>query len=250
MKFKKKERQKLPGEGIHAFVATPAYDGKVETNFAVSLAESCQAAAQMGIKVTATVMGNGAFIDLARNNFAHMFLKSDCTHLFFIDSDLKWEWRGFCGLLLAQKPVVAGAYRKRQEPEEYPLRYLEDDRGGIQMVDGGWIRCTRVATGFLCIERKVVEEMAKEAQKIKKPTPELFDEDIARLFYTDIEDGRFKGEDFAWCDDYVKKYNDYIYVWPDIDFVHAGFPCNWASFLKRKVQEYYGQNDADISQAV
>lgn len=230
-KRKKEKRREnvIYDSGIHAYVATPAYNGKVDTDYAIALAESCQMATMHGIRVTAAVMGNGAFIDLARNTFAAMFLKTDCTHLFFIDADLRWEPRAFCGLLRSGRPVVAGAYRKREEPESYPLRYIEEN-GGIEPVDGGWIKCDRVATGFLCISRKVVEEMAARSVWIKQ-SGELFPE-VPRLFYTAlVDDNRFIGEDFAFCDDYVKQYNEPIYVWPDMNFTHGGYDCNWHNFL-------------------
>lgn len=235
---KKKLGKKPP---ISVYVATPAYDGKVDTDFAVSLAESCILATGMGIKVTAAVMGNGAFIDLARNTFVQMFLETDCTHLFFIDADLKWEARAFLGLVTAGKPVVAGMYRRRQNPEEYPVKYKEADEGGLQIVEGGWVECERVPTGFLCIERSVIEEMASEARMLKlhnqPPTPQLF--------YTHVlEDGRFMGEDFSWCDDYVKKYDEYIKVWPDFDFTHGGYDCNWHKFMNRQVEEHEAKEGA------
>ena len=221
--------------GIHAYVATPAYNGKVDTDYAIALAESCQMATINGIKVTAAVMGNGAFIDLARCTFAAMFLKTDCTHLFFIDADLRWEPRAFVGLLTSGRPIVAGAYRKREEPESYPLRFIEENNG-IQPVDGGWIKCDRVATGFLCIERRVIEEMAKDVRWIKQ-TGEFFSE-VPRLFYTDIiDDDRFIGEDFAFCDLYTKKYGEPIHVWPDMDFTHGGYACNWHNFLNGMAEE-------------
>jgi len=229
----KKKLGKKPA--ISVYVATPAYDGKVDTDYAVSLAESSILATGMGIQVTAAVMGNGAFIDLARNTFVQMFLETDCTHLFFIDADLKWEARAFLGLVTSGKPVVAGMYRRRQEPEEYPVKYREADEGGLNVVEGGWVECERVPTGFLCIERRVIEEMAAESQMLKlhnqAPTP--------RLFYTHVlEDGRFMGEDFSWCDDYVKKYDEYIKVWPDFDFTHGGYKCNWHEFMNRQVEAY------------
>lgn len=227
------DRWKAKKEGIKAYVATPAYDGKVDTDYAISLAESCQYAAAQGIHVTAAIMGNGAFIDLARCNFAHMFLQTDCTHLFFIDADLRWESRAFIGLLTSGRAVSAGVYRRRQEPEDYPVRYIEKN-GGIQVVDGGWVECDRVPTGFLCIERSVIEEMSKDARKIKQAG---FD-DVAQLFYTTVlENGAYMGEDFAFCDDYAKKYDKPIYVWPDCDFVHGGLKCNWAEFINRSMAE-------------
>lgn len=222
---------------IRAYVATPAYDGKVDTDYAISLAESCQHAAHIGISVTAAVMGNGAFIDLARNTFAQMFLdNTDCTHLFFIDADLRWESRAFIGLLQSGRPLCAGVYRRRQEPEDYPVKYKEADEGGLMLIEGGWIQCDRAPTGFMCIERRVVEEMAKDARKLvlqnQPPTPELF--------YTKVlEDGRFMGEDFAFCDDYVARYKEPVWVWPDFDFTHGGYKCNWHKFLNKKAQEFY-----------
>ena len=236
-----KKEEKKEKFAIRAYVATPAYDGKVHTDFAVSLAESSMYAVNNGIHVTATVMGNGAFIDLARCNFAHMFLKTDCTHLMFIDADLKWEARAFIGLLTSGRPVTAGVYRRRQEPESYPVRYVEDEDGGLKIAEGGWIACDRVPTGFLCIERKVIEEMAAEAEKIKQPEFEP----VARLFYTKItETGHFMGEDFCFCDDYVAKYKEPIYVWPDFDFVHDGYPCNWHTYINKQV-EAFDANEID-----
>jgi len=234
---KKDQEKKYP---IRVYVATPAYDGKVDTDYAMSLAESSMYAVSNGIHVTAAVMGNGAFIDLARNNFVAMFLKTDCTHLFFIDADLKFESRAFLGLATAGRPVCAGAYRRRQEPVSYPLRYIEAEDGGIQTVDGGWIKCDRVPTGFLCIERRIIEEMAAEAIMIRQPD---FD-DVPRLFYTKLtESGHFMGEDFCWAEDYCKKYGEPIYVWPDFTFSHAGYKCNWHDHINAQVEQY----DADIA---
>ena len=235
------KRKKKPE--IHAYVATPAYDGKVDTDYAVSLAESCQLATANEIGVTAAVMGNGAFIDLARNTFVNFFLnETDCTHLFFIDADLRWEARAFVGLLTSGRPVSAGVYRRREEIENYPVNYIEAKEGGLDIVEGGWVGCNRVPTGFLCIERRIVEEMAEDAVKWKvsgqPPTP--------ALFYTQIlEDGRFMGEDYSWCDDYRAKYDEPIWVWPDIDFTHGGYECNWFKFLNRKVKEFEEGNHAE-----
>ncbi len=218
---------------IRPYVATPAYDGKVDSDYSLSLAEAVMTAAAMGIPSTCAVMGNGAFIDLARNNFVRMFLETDCTHLFFIDSDLKFEARAYIGLLQSGRPVCAGVYRRRQEPEEYPVKYVEDDSGQLVIKEGGWIECSRVPTGFLCIERFVIEEMAADARLLKQhgqpPTPELF--------YTQVlEDGRYMGEDFSWCDDYVARYGKNIDVWPDFDFIHSGYQCNWHHFINGQVE--------------
>lgn len=241
MAFKKREFPKPPRDGhifnTRVFVATPAYDGRVLTDYAMSIAESCLVGPVNGIFIMASVMGNGAFIDIARNHFVRMFLESDSTHLFFIDADLRWEPRAFVELVKANKPVCAAAYRKRQEPEEYPIRYIPNEDGTIQTRDG-WIMADRVATGFLCIRRDVIEKMVELGQWIKVGN----DPECPRLFYTKYEDdGRFIGEDFAFCDDYVRIFKEPIWVWPDFDFTHGGrYQGNFHQWLLKKSAE----NDA------
>ena len=234
------QRHKLPSVEHKVFVATPAYDGKVDTDYAMSLAESCMHATHEKIHVQASVMGNGAFIELARNIFVAEFLKTDCTHLFFIDADLKWESRAFVGLVQSGRPVSAGAYRKRQEPEQYPIHYIEDpENPGISIHEGGWIGCDRVATGFLCIQRHIIEEMVKHVEHLtiagqEGLIPWLF---YTQKFTTDQGNRTYMGEDFSWCDDHKKIFDTPIYVWPDFDFVHGGYKCNWHEFMMKQVED-------------
>lgn len=245
MSKKGRSKKGLDYDHPHVYVATPAYDGKVDSDYAQSLSESAQAATVFGIYFSAEVMMNGAFIDLARNTFVQRFLTLSrykaCTHLFFIDADLKWQSSAFVNLILhctEDRPVVAGAYRRRQEPEEYPIVWApepghDDDIDRLWLIDG-WLQCNRVATGFLCIRRNVLEEMVKGATMINQKNQDP----VPRLFYTFLdEDGRFVGEDFAWCDDYRKRFDRKIDVWPDFDFVHGGREGNYAKWLNKMVDE-------------
>lgn len=245
---KKRKLGKKSKTEIRVFVATPAYDGKVHTDYAVSLADSCMHANKVGIDVTASVMGNGAFIEMARNVFAAEFLRTDCTHLFYIDADLKWESRAFVGLAMAGRPVCAGVYRKRQEPEEYPVHYIEDPESpGISVFEGGWVGCDRVPTGFLCIERSVVEEMVKHVEHLTirdkpYPVPWLFS---TRIIADSRGNKTFMGEDFAWSDDYKEVFNaEPIYVWPDFNFIHDGFKGNWHEFMLKQIAKAEETNEA------
>lgn len=232
------KRHELPAVEHKVFVATPAYDGKVDTDYAMSLAQSCMHATHQKIGVLSQVMGNGAFIEMARNIFVRNFLRTDCDYLFFIDGDLKWESRAFVGLIQSGREVCAGAYRKRQEPEEYPLHYVEDkSQPGLDVVDGGWIACDRVATGFLCIQRHVLEAMSEKADKVfihgEGEIPWVF----STRFQHDEENTKFMGEDFAWSDDYMEQFGGPIWVWPDFDFVHGGYPCNWHKFMNKQAEQ-------------
>jgi hypothetical protein len=161
----------------------------------------------------------------------------DCTHLFFIDSDLKFEVRAFTEVVrhcTEDRPVVAGAYRRRNEIEDYPVRWTphpELSRDGIDKLwydDAGFLMCNRVPTGFLCIRRNIIEEMNDDMIKMMLKGHG----EVRRFFYTYIDEhDRFVGEDFAWCDEYTKKYGKQISVWPDFDFVHGGYKGNYQKWI-------------------
>lgn len=229
------DKRKVKNLGQNVYIATPAYDGKVDCDFSQSLAEAAFCSPLYQVKMTAGVMGNGAFIDLARNIFVKMFLEDfpEATHLFFIDADLKFPPNAFIGLIRSGLPICAGVYRRRQEPEDYPVRFAEHPEQGGLWVEDDWIMADRVPTGFLCISRQVVEEMAKDATKLNIHGQ---DGPVPQLFYTKVdEDGRFVGEDYCFSDDYVKKYDKKIHVWPNIDFVHGGYKGNLLEYLDNKI---------------
>lgn len=234
---------------IRVFVATPAYDGRVLTDYALSIAETCLVALINGVYITTTVMGNGAFIDIARNRFVQMFLKTNATHLAFIDADLRWEPRALIELAKANKPICAGAYRKRQDPEEYPLRYVPNPDGTVQTRDG-WVMADRVAAGFLVIRRDTIERMVRE-----RPLLYVGKEfECPKLFYEKFEDvgegkERMIGEDFAFCDDYVRIFKEPIPVWPDFEFTHGGrFVGNYHKWLLEKSKEFEADEDAKAAE--
>lgn len=236
---------KVEQERWDVLVCTPAYNGRVDSNYSQSLAESAFCSPLYQIKMNASVMGNGAFIDLSRNVFVKIFLEQfpEATHLFFIDSDLKWTPNAFIGLIRSGLPICAGVYRRRQEPEDYPAQHAEHpDLGGL-WVEDGWVMHNRVPTGFLCIKREVLEEMSKDAVQMKIQGQ---DGPVPQLFYTKLsEDNRFIGEDYAFCDDYVKKYGKPIPVWPDIDFVHGAYEGNYHEYLLKQTKD----SDKDTSAA-
>ncbi len=216
-------------EGLHAFVATPAYDGKVESEFAMSLANAAFTAPLFAIGMTMMVTGNGAFIDLARNVFCKTFLEKEdfkaCTHLFFIDADINFQPNAFIGLIQSGLPICAGVYPRRQDPPSFPYVAWENpDGGGLWFVDD-WLQCRRVPTGFLCIDRQVIEEMAPEAPQIhvhgqEGPVPWLFGTKFMKSKPEDPYES-FIGEDYSFCDRYVEKYGKPVPVWSNFDFTHG-----------------------------
>ncbi len=224
-------------KAIHPYVCTPAYNGQVDSDYANAMSDAAFVCAKGGINITAGIVGNVAFLELARNIFVKKFLTDpamkDCTHLFFIDGDIKFTWQSFVGLLTSGMPICAGVYRRRQEKEDYPFKPAENPNGGGLWFVDDWLQCERVPTGFLGIAREVLEEMSKDAKLIKtgdhpEGIPWLFE-----LKHEDAGDGTFRliGEDYTFCDKYVAKYGQYIPVWSNLEFSHHGYVGNlWKWF--------------------
>jgi hypothetical protein len=122
-----------------------------------------------------------------------------------------------------------------------------------------WLQCDRVPTGFLCITRRVLEEMADEAPcmevadqpggvpwlfDLKKEPVESADRPIAKTYgeaRAMMAKGldpsgvfRLIGEDYTFCDKYVEKYGKKIPVWSNFDFTHHGFKGNFWDYLNRE----------------
>ena len=147
---------------MKAYLAIPSYDAKITSSCAQSLVKAAVICANAGIEIQPFFTQGGIFIDHVRSLVVRKFLETDCTHLFFIDADLGFESDAIAGLMLSGFPVTAGIYTKRSKDLLFNGTAHEP-----QELKDGWLRMKRVATGFLCIERSVLEEMSKRAQIIQ-----------------------------------------------------------------------------------
>ena len=55
------------------------------------------------------------------------------------------------------------------------------------------------------------------------------------------DDKGFIGEDFSFCDNYVKKYGKQIPVWMDFNFNHAGYKGDLLKYLEKEVDKAAGE---------
>ena len=70
------------------FVATPMYGGQCHGMFAKSMADLSAICAKYGIEMRAYYLFNESLITRARNYCVDEFMRSDFTHMMFIDSDI------------------------------------------------------------------------------------------------------------------------------------------------------------------
>lgn len=99
-------------------VAVPMYGGQCYGSFAKSSNDLTALASHYGINVRFYYLFNESLITRARNYCCDEFLRSDCTHMLFIDSDISFDANDIIGMLAlmgedSEYDVLAAPYPKK-----------------------------------------------------------------------------------------------------------------------------------------
>jgi hypothetical protein len=203
------------------FLATPAFDGKVNVQYAISMADTAMALAMSGIKTDFRIHTSGSLLCAERNRLMDSFLKTDCTHILCVDSDLGWPPAAIPAMLSKAVDFVAGCYPTRVD-KEFLFRPCQNEDGSL-VVDPqkGLIKMLYIPAGFMLIRREVIEKTMKDHPHLKyTPKSNCMPSGYA-LFNTEIFEGEFWGEDYVFCR-HVRESGFDIWVDPQIQFDHAG----------------------------
>ena len=226
------------------FIATPCYGGACGEPYLRSMVELSGFLAKSNINYMFTTLVNESLVSRARNKILRKFLDSDATHLFFIDSDIRFNYADVVRLVLHDKDVVVGAYplkifdvdklvgkrfnsveEIRRATSRYVTNFVFKDeeaesRGELDVVDG-LVEVYDAGTGFMCIKREVVERMIVElpetmyiAERDTLPSWALFDTLID-------EDRRYLSEDYTFCRRW-QKLGGQVWLDPSVKLDHFG----------------------------
>lgn len=140
--------------------AIPAYEGKLQAETALSCLSIAGKLTQQTVSHCFNIVRGGALIDAVRNEIIHRFLhETECDTLICIDADIEFEWASMERLLVFSHhyPIVAGAYCGRQDPPKFVITPTskELNEHGLMSVSG-------MGFGFVAVQRKCLEEMAKD----------------------------------------------------------------------------------------
>jgi hypothetical protein len=207
--------------GRKLFIGIPAYDGKLNIKTAFALAQLVPEAARFGVDIFLSDISNCSIITMARNALVHEFLKTDSTHLLFIDADVVVKPSDVMRLLAqgGQKDISAGAYPRRAKDKKFFTDIFYDDNGEL-VFDGSLMRVKRVGTGFMLIQRHVIEEMVAAHPEWAYENKGK-NETMSAVFDFAIVDGQYVGEDYLFCDRATAMgYKVYIDV--EISLPHIG----------------------------
>lgn len=213
------EEKRVSLEGRSIFIGIPTYDGKLSIKLAYTLAALMPVALKHGITVKLGHVSGCSIITMARNMLVEQFLKSDCTELLFIDADVIPQPEDILRLVAqsGDKDVTAGMYPRRAKDRKFFLDFYLNDEGDLEF-EGALMRANRVGTGFMLIQRHVIEKIAEQSEM-------YLGQDgvgqVANVFEFSMRDGKFVGEDYTFCD---KAIASGFKVWVDVEIClpHVG----------------------------
>lgn len=227
------EQKQVSLTGRKLFIGIPAYDSKLNIKTAFALAQLMPKAMQLGISVYLSDLSNCSIITMARNALVHEFLKTDCTELLFIDSDVIVNPDAILRLMAnsSGKDITAGSYPRRAKDKKFFADLYFDENGEIEF-DGPMMRVERVGTGFMMIQRHVIEKMIAD-------NPEWLYENkdggqMAAVFDFGIRDGKYVGEDYLFCDR-ARQSGFKVYIDVEISLPHVGSEIFENNFLNEVV---------------
>ena len=205
------------------FIAVPSYDGKIHVPTMNSLITD-MLMSNPGTKYTLRFNMGCCLVARARNLLVTAFMASDCTDLFFIDSDIGWQPGALHRLVSHPVDMVAGIYPKRTDRyTDFPVMWPE----GTSTITGhpvtGLVLAKGVPTGFLRITRKVIEKMieAYPETRHKDNDSAMPDKTCWALFDHEISDNTYWGEDYTFCRRWGRLGGE-IWVDPNLTFEHVG----------------------------
>jgi len=170
------------------FVATPMYGGACAGMYARSIADLSAICAKYEIPLQLYYLFNESLITRARNYCVDEFLRSDATHLMFIDSDIGFNPQDVIALLALQTDeseydIIGGPYPKKciswekikiavdkgfadEDPnnlEKFVGDYVFNPKGGAKEIAiNAPVEVMELGTGFMMIRRNTFD-VYKEA---------------------------------------------------------------------------------------
>jgi len=204
------------------FICTPAYNGKVNVQYAISLSETIMLLASEGIKVQLKLSTSGSLIVAERNRLTEAFMQTDCTHMMCIDSDLGWPAEAVLAMIKADIEFIAGVYPSRRD-REFTFRPVFNPDHSVVKSENNLLKMEYVPSGFMLIKRSAIEKM-REFHPHLYFEPKHAQSNASKgycFFNTEVWQGEFWGEDYYFCRK-AREAGIEIWVDPFIQFDHDG----------------------------
>ncbi len=202
----------------------------------MSSCQTVEACCTRGVPLQILPTVGGDTVVTARSMTADAFLRSSCTHLFFIDSDMSWKPEDFMKFLALSTKMecIVAPYTCKNDVPTFMMN-LNDGRpfedGGIEMQMNQWgcLPVRGLGLGFCIVQRHVIEKLAAAAPKLKYPA--IPDRAIAKVFTTDDINGDWRGEDMNFLARVKDELGYQVWMDPTIVLGHIGSKEYQASLM-------------------
>lgn len=237
------------------YIATPMYGGMCMGPYTHSLIQFSNLCRQYDLHWEASFHYNESLIQRARNYLTDAFMRSDATHLMFIDSDIAFNPMDILAMLAlstkgSEYEVLCGLYPKKQihwerikqaVEQKVPLKSPDD----LALFGGGFafnlnpgthsfsisepVEIMEGATGFMLIQREVLEKFNKaypgQSYKPDHVHSEYFNgsREITAFFDCIIDpvSRRYLSEDYYFSQK-IREMGAKIWACPWISLTHLG----------------------------
>ena len=223
--------------GYKIMLAVPSGDGTFEGVFQRSYVETRDAVRQYGGDLLLAVAPYMADISLARMKLFGHFLRSDCTHCFFIDADQGWQLRDFLRVLQAGKDFCGVAGVQKTAVPNFAVNNTDDYGTPVAIQNSsadGLMQVSHVGFAFVCVTHHWAVRMSQYYADLQCRTPDGATE--YGIFLPMIYNRRYLGEDFACCQRW-RDMGGEVWIAPEVDLEHVGkkiFTGAWLTELARK----------------
>lgn len=237
------------------FLGTPMYGGQCHGLYTKSVADLSMICAANNIQLKHYFLFNESLVQRARNYIVDEFLRSDCTHLLFIDSDIGFDPRDVLAMLGIQiknpndVDVICAPYPKKTiawekiniaakmgkgdespfELEEYSADYVFNIVDTPEPKIGSPVMVGESGTGFMLIPRETFTKFAdaypEQRYRPDHARTENFDgsHEITAFFdcIIDPESRRYLSEDYFFCRR-LRDIGGKIWMCPWMKLTHVG----------------------------
>jgi hypothetical protein len=225
-------------------IATPTADGRAPIGYVDSLVRATALLERNGVETTFLTARHYNIVH-QRDRIAHLFLEGDCTHLWFIDSDMQFSSDAGLRLLAFQKEVVGAAYMRRSLNFERMERRLARgnsfeqafagahdptvsviDPASVNIDAAGLCEVKALGGGLVMIRRDCFERIAAKVVLTKVPRHygKPGGEKMLSYFEPIENESGLVSEDHSFCARW-RQAGGQVWAWVDADVHHIGdFP--------------------------
>jgi hypothetical protein len=257
------------------YLLTPCFASLCYVSYVHCLMRTIELCKNYDIKLQVEFCRNDSLVSRARNNLvARAMADPEMTHIMFIDNDITWDPLDMIKLMVSNKQLVGGIYplknynwseliKDKQNPfnsnavqtiisrkNQSQFKNLISDEEMLQYnllkynvnyitpslsIEENLAKVKHIATGFMMIQRNVIEKMSKAFPSTKYVDDVNFlrqhENDFAyALFDCGVEEGHYFSEDWLFCHRWTKMGGT---IWMDvsINLTHTGIEDYRGSYL-------------------